>query len=173
MDSMIDTALGVNEIVTAIMARLPKKDLKSARLVNRTWASLGGQQLIGKLYISPREIDMAVFDSITQHPDLSKSVKHLVYDSAQFFKFSDPLQPSADHVHSENCQCLVKFKANVCHEAFMEGYLQYSLHAQERSNIFRPSWINRVLSGLKSIGSINAVILRNTWNDIYRAEEAQ
>lgn len=85
----------------------------------------------------------------------------------------DPLQPSADQVHAENCQCLVEFQANVCHEAFMEGYLQYSLHAQERSNIFRPSWINRVLSGLKSIGSVNAVIVRNTWNDIYRAEEAR
>lgn len=87
MNLVIDTALEVNEIVTAIMSQLPKKDLKSARLVNRAWASLGGQQLIGKLYISPREIDMAVFDSITQHPDLSKSVKHLMYDSAKFFKF--------------------------------------------------------------------------------------
>ena len=30
---------------------------------------------------------MVAFDGITQHPDLSKSVKRLVYDSAQFFKF--------------------------------------------------------------------------------------
>ena len=43
--------------------------------------------LIGTLYISPREIDMAVFDKITRHRDLSKSVKRLVYDSAQFFNF--------------------------------------------------------------------------------------
>ena len=69
------------------MSHLPKKDLNSARLVRRTWASLGGQQLIGELYISPREIDMVAFDGITQHPDLSKSVKRLVYDSPQFFKF--------------------------------------------------------------------------------------
>ncbi|KAL9033593.1 MAG: hypothetical protein Q9180_005866 [Flavoplaca navasiana] len=192
------------------MSHLPKKDLKSARLVSRTWASLGGQQLIGELYISPREIDMVAFDGITQHPDLSKSVKRLVYDSAQFFKFdsaaayyvelcvaqehgshlhlgnahaaiekfkalihptqTDPSQPSAAHVHSENCQCLIQLKANICHEAFVEGYLQYSLHAQERSNIFRPSWVNRVLSGLNSVGFIKAVIIRNTWNDIYEGE---
>ncbi|KAL8978710.1 MAG: hypothetical protein Q9205_005774 [Flavoplaca limonia] len=94
MGSVIDPALGINEIVTAILSHLTKKDLKSARIVRRTWASLGGQQLIGDLYISPREIDMVAFDGITQHPDLSKSVKRLVYDSAQFFKF-DVGSPSA------------------------------------------------------------------------------
>ncbi|KAL8846925.1 MAG: hypothetical protein Q9221_008013 [Calogaya cf. arnoldii] len=82
-----DTALGINELVSAILAYLPKKDLKSARQVNKRWASLGGQMLIGTLYISPREIDMNAFEGITKHQDLAKSVKHLVYDSAQFYNF--------------------------------------------------------------------------------------
>lgn len=45
--------------------------------------------LIGILYISPRETDMAAFDGVTQHQDLSKSVKHLVYDTAQFVKLNN------------------------------------------------------------------------------------
>ena len=73
-------------------------------------------------------------------------------------------------MHSENCQCLTQLKADICHEAFVAGYLQYSLHAQERSNIFRPSWVNRVLSGYNSLGSIKAVIIRNTPNEIYEGE---
>ncbi|KAI4238858.1 MAG: hypothetical protein LQ349_000802 [Xanthoria aureola] len=81
------TALGINELVNSILCLLPKKDLKSARLVRQQWASLGGQMLIETLYISPRKIDMDAFDGITQNPDLAKSVKQLVYDSAQFLTF--------------------------------------------------------------------------------------
>lgn len=82
-----DTALGINELVSTILSFLPQKDLKPARLVSKRWASLGGQMLIETLYISPREIDMTAFEGITKHLDLAKSVKHLVYDSAQFFNF--------------------------------------------------------------------------------------
>ncbi|KAL8875673.1 MAG: hypothetical protein Q9198_005996, partial [Flavoplaca austrocitrina] len=85
MASASTTALGINELVSAILSFLPQLDLKTARLVSKRWGSLGGQMLIGTLYISPREIDMVAFDNITKHQDLSKSVKHLVYDSAQFF----------------------------------------------------------------------------------------
>ncbi|KAL9013037.1 MAG: hypothetical protein Q9180_009047, partial [Flavoplaca navasiana] len=87
MASASRTALGINELVSAILSFLPQQDLKTARLVSKRWGSLGGQMLIGILYISPREIDMVAFDNITKHHDLSKSVKHLVYDSAQFFNF--------------------------------------------------------------------------------------
>ncbi|KAL8978065.1 MAG: hypothetical protein Q9205_006260, partial [Flavoplaca limonia] len=85
MASASSIALGINELVSAILSFLPQQDLKTARLVNKRWGSLGGQMLIGTLYISPREIDMVAFDNITKHRDLSKPVKHLVYDSAQFF----------------------------------------------------------------------------------------
>ncbi len=88
MTSANGTVLGINELISSILCYLPKQDLKSARRVNKTWASLGGQMLIGTLYISPREIDMAAFDGVTQHQDLSKSVKHLVYDTAQFVKLN-------------------------------------------------------------------------------------
>ncbi|KAL9013312.1 MAG: hypothetical protein Q9173_001984 [Seirophora scorigena] len=73
-----------NELILVVLAHLPQKDLKQVRLVCKELASLGGQRLIGTIHISPRDEDMDVFDSITRHPHLSKSVKNLFFDTAQF-----------------------------------------------------------------------------------------
>ncbi|KAL8704046.1 MAG: hypothetical protein Q9201_002784 [Fulgogasparrea decipioides] len=75
-----------DEITMMILAYLPKKDLKQARLVCKQLAALGVHLLVDTVYISPRCEDMAVFDQITQHPVLSQSIRNLVYDSAQFVR---------------------------------------------------------------------------------------
>ncbi|KAI4252204.1 MAG: hypothetical protein L6R42_008068, partial [Xanthoria sp. 1 TBL-2021] len=204
-----DTALGINELVSAILSYLPKKDLKSARHVNRKFASLGGQMLIGTLYISPREIDMAAFDGITQHPDLSKSVKHLVYDTAQFRKYDSFgayynrleeqlnlerfLHLGTAHTEVEDfCSRMndtgeeteigdsddesqfgfddAEFEDHWNDPVFIDGYQRCLLHTSESGNIFRPSWCTRVVRGLKALGSITSVIMKNTWNAIYEAD---
>lgn len=200
-----ETALGINEVVSIILSCLPKKHLKSARLVNKTWASLGGQMLIGTLYISPREIDMAAFDGITQHPDLSKSVKHLVYDTAQFRKYDsfgeyyNRLEEQLDfdeffHLGSAHtelddfCSRMydtgkktkigkaeigfddAEFEDHWNDPVFIDGYQRCLLHTSESGNIFRPSWCTRVVCGLKALGSITSVIMKNTWNAIYEAD---
>ncbi|KAL8657881.1 MAG: hypothetical protein Q9226_001478 [Calogaya cf. arnoldii] len=202
MVSATDTAVGINELVSAMLAFLPRKDLKTARLVNRKWASLGGQMLIGTLYISPREIDMAAFEGITKQRDLAKSVRDVVFDSAQFFNFGSIASYIAElclahehgaylhlgdahanaaaaaaaaigrskelkHRDEHDNSNLTLFNENICHESFIEGFLNYSLHFQERGNILRPSWFDRVVRGLKLIRPIESVAMRNTWNDIY------
>ncbi|KAI4268801.1 MAG: hypothetical protein LQ337_007637 [Flavoplaca oasis] len=73
-----------NEIVGMILARLPRRHLKQARLVCKRLAELGMHQLIDTVYFSPREKDMVVFDAVTQHPVLAKNIKKLVFDNAQF-----------------------------------------------------------------------------------------
>ncbi|KAL8727992.1 MAG: hypothetical protein Q9181_005496 [Wetmoreana brouardii] len=75
------------ELILMILSYLRKDDLKRARRVSRKLASLGAQRLIQRLYISPRTKDMDVFDAVTQHPELRKSVKHLVYDTAHFVHY--------------------------------------------------------------------------------------
>ncbi|KAL8644932.1 MAG: hypothetical protein Q9226_007522 [Calogaya cf. arnoldii] len=206
-----DTALGVNEIVSAILAFLPQKDLKTARQVSKRWASLGGQMLIGTLYISPREMDMIAFEDITKHQDLAKSVKHLVYDSAQFYNFDSAASYYAElyeaHVRGaylhlgnahaaidefnelvhcggerkewspinsilpEQPQCRERFNQNICQQSFIEGFLRYSLHFKERGNIILQSWFDKAVRGLRSIGPLDVVDVRNTWNDIYEMDE--
>ncbi|KAI4264315.1 MAG: hypothetical protein L6R42_000572 [Xanthoria sp. 1 TBL-2021] len=73
-----------NEIVATILASLPRRHLKQARLASTRLAVLGARLLIDTVYISSREKDMAVFDSITQHPVFSTTVSNIVFDNAQF-----------------------------------------------------------------------------------------
>ncbi|KAL8670333.1 MAG: hypothetical protein Q9168_005120 [Polycauliona sp. 1 TL-2023] len=206
-----EIALGINELISAILSYLERKELKLARLVCKLWASLGGQQLIGALYISPREIDMVAFDGITQHSDLSKSVKHVVYDSAQFYNFDNAASYCAQlcvtqargaylHMGTANAtiqsfkelihpkediesavdneldplkppRTLARFRSHICHESFIDGFLRYSQHFQERGNILKSSWFARVVKGLKSIGPIYSVVMANTWNNVYQHGE--
>ena len=73
-----------NEIVGMILARLPRRHLKQARLVCKRLAELGMHELIDTVYFSPHEKDMVVFDAVTQHPVLNKHIKKIVFDNAQF-----------------------------------------------------------------------------------------
>ncbi|KAI4097234.1 MAG: hypothetical protein L6R37_006847 [Teloschistes peruensis] len=77
-----------NEIVDMILVFLPRASLKQARLVCRQWAICVEAFLVSTVYLSPREKDMEVFDNITSHPSMSKSVKHLFYDTALFRDYS-------------------------------------------------------------------------------------
>ncbi|KAL9037043.1 MAG: hypothetical protein Q9180_003949 [Flavoplaca navasiana] len=77
-----------NEIVGLILARLPRRHLKQARLVCKRLAELGMHELIDTVYFSPREKDMVVFDAVTQHPVLKKYVKKIVFDNAHFDNLS-------------------------------------------------------------------------------------
>lgn len=73
-----------NEILSMIMRRLRKSDLKAARLVCRLWSSLVIRFLFNRVYISPRELDLEVFKSITSSQRLSWAVRELVYDASHF-----------------------------------------------------------------------------------------
>ncbi|KAI4115244.1 MAG: hypothetical protein LQ345_004119 [Seirophora villosa] len=77
------------EVILTTLEQLPRRALKQARLVCREWADLGARALaIDTVYLSPRDKDMEHFDAITQHPIFGKTVKHLVFDSAQFVELS-------------------------------------------------------------------------------------
>ena len=73
-----------NELLLYIFQSLGRTDLKSARLVCKSWDPCASHFLFDKIYVSPNEIDLQVFEAIAQHPILSKSVRHLVYDASVF-----------------------------------------------------------------------------------------
>ena len=73
-----------NELVVAVIESLGPHDLKSARLVCKTWCSYASGFLFTKLYVAPNRADLEVFNAITQHPILSECVRQLVYDGAEF-----------------------------------------------------------------------------------------
>ncbi|KAL9042903.1 MAG: hypothetical protein Q9180_000261 [Flavoplaca navasiana] len=74
-----------NEIKAMILGHLEKRSIKQARLVCKDLAIIGESRLVDTIYISPREKDMEVFDGITTGKfSIRRSVKHVVFDSAQF-----------------------------------------------------------------------------------------
>ena len=73
-----------NELVLDILQSLGRTDLKSARLVCKSWYPCASHFLFDKIYVAPNQIDIQVFEAITQHPILSKCVRHLVYDASVF-----------------------------------------------------------------------------------------
>ncbi|KAL8672264.1 MAG: hypothetical protein Q9168_003265 [Polycauliona sp. 1 TL-2023] len=77
-----------HEMILQILSHVRRDRLKIVRLTCKKLAFLGGRLLVGRLYISPREKDMEVFDAVTRHPEISKSVKKIIFDSAQFLKVS-------------------------------------------------------------------------------------
>ena len=73
-----------NELLLDIFHSLDRTDLKSARLVCKSWDPCASYFLFDKIYVAPNQIDLQVFEAITQHPILSKCVRHLVYDASVF-----------------------------------------------------------------------------------------
>ncbi|KAL8881657.1 MAG: hypothetical protein Q9198_001180 [Flavoplaca austrocitrina] len=182
-----------NEVTLNIVSCLSKKDLKQVRLVCRLWAALAAKSLFDTIYVSPREIDMTMFEAITRHPTLRNAPRNLVYDSAVF--------PSIDELHYATLlhwqyhrgtfdalgdarfavEKMIRFvsmdvldgksveldKQLRNHPVFQSGFREHSNHAGEFLNLFTKRWSGRVRQGLKKLGPIVSVTIRNTWEMIY------
>ncbi|KAL8685353.1 MAG: hypothetical protein Q9224_005851 [Gallowayella concinna] len=186
-----------NEVLLNILANLQKLDLKRARLVCQTWASLSAEFLFETIYISPRETDLAVFDAITQHPVLRRAPRHLIYDCAVFSRHDQKqyLQElyeqfdnglfstfgSAESVIREMLSSVPRESIDdydigdiapqlANYPVFIEGYRKYFDHAKEQYFVFYHDWSERVCRGLESLGPITFVTMRNTWDMIYDKE---
>lgn len=73
-----------NEIVLEILKLLQKCDLKSARLVSKTWTQFATELLFDQVYVSAHPENLDVFNAIAQHPLLSQCIKTLRYDAVDF-----------------------------------------------------------------------------------------
>ncbi|KAL8924210.1 MAG: hypothetical protein Q9208_004174 [Pyrenodesmia sp. 3 TL-2023] len=77
------------EVLLTILESLTQADVKQARLVCTKFAWYGAHTLkVDTIYLSPREMDMEVFDSITQHPIWKRKVRNVVFDQTQFARLS-------------------------------------------------------------------------------------
>ncbi|KAL8669284.1 MAG: hypothetical protein Q9168_006116 [Polycauliona sp. 1 TL-2023] len=182
-----------NELTLNILSSLRKKDIKEARLVCKLWDSLAVKPLFDTIYVSPREIDMCVFEAITEHPVLRSFPRHLVYDSAQFEKL-DEVEYAMDYAYEygeggfnaigDSLHAVQEVIRNMpdnisegsmhdldpqlrTHPLFEAGFRVYTKHANEYANVFTKEWSRRVYRGLKNLGPIVSVSIRNTWDMIY------
>ena len=74
------------EILRMVFEYLIPIDIKQSRLVCKMLRDLSFGKLFSVLYTSPREEDMAVFDAVTQRPDLNVSITDICFDTARFMQ---------------------------------------------------------------------------------------
>lgn len=73
-----------NEVLLRLLHLLDKDELKTTRLVSKSWCSCASEYLFDTIYVSTQDEDYDVFEAITQHPILSSCVRMLQYDSVAF-----------------------------------------------------------------------------------------
>lgn len=73
-----------DELLLITLSYLNKRDLKTARVVCKTWSCCSAEYLFDKVFVSPHELNLQVFKDISQHPLLRKCVRTLEYDGAHF-----------------------------------------------------------------------------------------
>ena len=73
-----------NELVLEILQHLSGTDLKRARRVCKLWSGCASEYLFAKVFISPHQLNINTFGAIAQHSTLSRCVKEIEYDAADF-----------------------------------------------------------------------------------------
>ncbi|KAL8767665.1 MAG: hypothetical protein Q9209_005924 [Squamulea sp. 1 TL-2023] len=184
------------EVILTILEYLPHADIKRTRLVSKHWSELGAMALhVDTVYLSPRDKDMTVFDGITQHPVFKATVKHLVFDSAQFVRLSTrqyittfirSLEDQAAIEESPRPRELISLlndplsasddkirDTRHAHERFrseedlMDGFRQYSQLVHQQKNLLSRSWFERACQGLEALPHLAAVTVCNAWSMVH------
>lgn len=73
-----------DELLVEILGKLPKRDLKNARLACTLWSTAGAKWMFQRVYFAPREIPIKIFKEIGAHPAFALNVKELIYDGRLF-----------------------------------------------------------------------------------------
>ena len=73
-----------DELLVEILGKLPKKDLKKARLACTLWSTAGAKWLFQRVYFAPRKASMKTLTAIAANPVFARNVKELIYDGRLF-----------------------------------------------------------------------------------------
>ena len=74
------------ELVAEVLSRLPKSDLKSARLTCVRLGRIGAQWLFQRVYFAPRQSAIETFLNVSSNPEFARNVTELVYDGRLFLE---------------------------------------------------------------------------------------
>lgn len=156
-----------NELVLAIFEYLERSHLKMARLVCKTWSSCASQFLFDQIYVAPNKFDLEVFSEITQHPDLKKCVRRLVYDASVFVsdltreeyvlslskQMRDPVWPGEAVPESIDPQI------------FNQGYEAYQEHSvYQQRTLQSGDFLETLVLGLSRLNRLASVSLEGDWD---------
>lgn len=72
------------ELLSEIFKKLPKRAIKSLRLVNNFYRESSSEYLMETIFLAARPQTIAVFNKIIDDPCLSKNITEIVYDVSFF-----------------------------------------------------------------------------------------
>lgn len=182
-----------NEIILTIVGQLGFNDLKSARLLSKAWSSCASPLLFVNLSVSPNKEDLEVFEAITQHPQLSKFVRHLWYDGSEFLlhlsktwylhqlyrQTGNLNQASAHTLHSSDLEINSWIQHVACNKTSLDdisavyrsakfvnnGYRKYHEHAIYQQKCLQDgTFVKRLVQGLKQLDHLKSVTLECSWD---------
>lgn len=77
-----------HELKFEILKYLDKIDLKAVRLTSKDCSVCTPHYLFDRIYWSPQDLDLEVFQNIASRRELATCVKELVFDGSQFVEHS-------------------------------------------------------------------------------------
>lgn len=178
-----------NELVVAILESVGSQDLKSARLVCKTWCSYASGFLFDKIYVAPNRVDLEVFNAITQDPILSKCVRQLVYEGSEFVSdltkrsyvdclwsqtalmfdaskrsLDSPDPQINDWIYDVARSRTEEFAKWRNHSLIEDGYREYQAHSiyQQRA-LQSGDFLESLVQGLSRLDCLESVTLEGGW----------
>ena len=161
------------ELILEVCKCLAKRDLKTCRLLSKSWSHPASECLFRKVYISPRKEDIEVFNLITQHTQLSHCVRRLEYDGTTF---------SPCYTEDGFRRCLLE-QLNCCSEFIQscvnntdqqyiqapkscsEGQREWKDRDEYQQRIVKNGdFLQTLTRGLRKLDLLNSVEVCNEWN---------
>ena len=90
------------ELKLGILQYNEKKDLKAVRLTNKDWSVCTLQFLFDRIYWSPQNLDLEVFDSLVNNTELAPHIRELVFDACHF-----NVNTSKEEYFEQFCYCII------------------------------------------------------------------
>ena len=163
-----------NELILEVCKCLAKRDLKTCRLLSKSWSNAASECLFRKIYISPRKEDIEVFNLITQHTQLSHCVKRLEYDGTTF----SPCYTEHGFRRYLRARGLVDCNSHFiltcvnntdqqyiqAPKSCSEGHREWKARDEYQQRIVKNGdFLQTLTRGLRKLDLLNSVEVRNTW----------
>jgi hypothetical protein len=190
-----------NEIYLSIFALLERTDLKTSRIVSKTWCACASTLLFDQIYVSSAREDLEIFEAVAQHPLLSRCVRRLKYDATEFIEALTLRQYIAElwiqtgqyssygdsssyqtnnHEVNEWVRSRMFENISLCEvlirfrdsQLVRRGYQSYKEHAVfQQAALKSGQFLRRLTQGLQKLESLEAVALEGSWVYQYKTAE--
>lgn len=161
------------ELILEVCKCLAKRDLKTCRLLSKSWSHPASECLFRKIYISPRKEDIEVFNLITQHTQLSHCVKCLEYDGTTFSPcytedgFRRCLLEQLDYCSEFILSCINDTDQRYIQapKSCSEGHREWKDRDEYQQRIVKNGdFLQTLTRGLRKLDLLNSVEVCNAWD---------